>query len=366
MEKIVEKLSDIEDPRHSGYIKYKLADVLCIILCAVLCGLDELEGLHIFAESNRSFWEERLGLANVPSKSTFGRILNLVDADAVGKAMSEVLQERFGTKGNVVAVDGKAVRSTSKDGHPHSALQILTAYMTENGVVLGQEAIHEKTNEIPVFQQMLEHPAIEGKVITADAMHCQRETCGRIVSKHGDYVFGLKHNQPSLHEDVSLYIENADGEELETYRSVEKNAGRIEKRICRKIKDASWLLSRHDWPGLGCAFSIERVVDKRGDVSCETSYYISSMDAAPEQLMKIAREHWKIESMHWMLDVTFSEDDCRILSENAHKTLNSLRKYALAIHKNFLSVTGKRSSIKSHMLSCLLDHDRFLKLLEFL
>lgn len=366
MEKIIEKLSDIKDTRHSGYIKYKLADVLSIILCAVLCGLDDLESLHVFAESNKNLWEERLGLVSVPSKSTFGRILNIVDASAVGKAMSEILQERFGTKGNVVAVDGKAICSTIKDGRPHSALQILTAYMTENGVILGQESIHEKTNEIPVFQQMLDDLAIEGKVVTADAMHCQRETCAKIVSKQGDYVLGLKQNQPSLYEDVSLYIEGADGEELESCQSVEKNAGRIEKRICRKIKDVSWLLPRHDWPGLRSVFLIERMIDKRGEVSHETSYYISSLDAEPEQLMMLAREHWKIESMHWMLDVTFSEDDSYFLSENSHKTLNAMRKYALAVHKNFLSATKRRSSIKSNMLSCLLDHNLLLKLLEFL
>ncbi len=277
MEKMVEKLSMIKDPRHSGYIKYKLADVLSIILCAVLCGLDELEDLYVFAQSNRRIWEERLGLMSVPSKAIFGRILNLVDADAVGKAMSKILQERFGTKGDVVAVDGKAVRSTSKDGHPHSALQILTAYMTENGVILGQEAIHEKTNEIPVFQQMLEYLSIKGKIITADALHCQRETCKKIVCKQGDYVLGLKQNQPSLYEDISLYAEKADCEEMQTYQSVGQNAGRIEKRICRKIKDISWLLERHDWPGLRCAFLIERIVDKRGEISHETSYYISSL-----------------------------------------------------------------------------------------
>jgi len=103
MEEIVQKIEVIEDPRHSGYIKYKLADVLNIIMCAVLCGLDDLESLHVFAESNRNLWKERLELTSVPSKSTFARILNVMDADAVGKAMSEILQERFGTKGNVVA-----------------------------------------------------------------------------------------------------------------------------------------------------------------------------------------------------------------------------------------------------------------------
>ncbi len=361
MEEIVQKFTVIEDPRHSGHIKHKLADALSIIMCGVLCGLDDLESLHVFAESNRSLWEERLGLARVPSKSTFGRILNVV-----GKVMCGMLQERFGTKGNVAAVDGKAVRSTSKEGQPHSASQILTAYMTENGVMLGQEPIHEKTNGIPVFRQMLEDLAIKGKVVTADAMRCQRETCAKIVSKQGDYVLGLKQNQPSLYEDASSYKEEAGGEELETFQTVEKNAGRMEKRICRKIKDVSWLLPRHDWPGPRCVFFIERIVGKRGEASRETSHYISSLDTEPEQLMMLAREHWKIESTHWMLDVTFSEDECHFLSESVHKSLDAMRKYALAVHKNFLSATKKKSSIKSNMLSCLLDRKHFLKLLEFL
>jgi len=206
---------------------------------------------------------------------------------------------------------------------------------------------------------MLEYLDINEKVITADAMHCQRETCEKIISKQGDYIIGLKQNQPSLYEDVSLYAENADNEELDTCQSIEKNAGRIEKRICRKIKDISWLLRHHDLPGLRCVFAIERIVDNRRKVSCETSYYISSLDAAPEQLMKIAREHR-------MLDVIFSEDARCFSIENAHKTLNSMRKYALAVHKNFLSATKKKSSMKSNMLACLLDHNRFLKLLEFL
>lgn len=131
------------------------------------------------------------------------------------------------------------------------------------------------------------------------------------------------------------------------------------------LKDISWL-KEHKWPGLQSVFSIERIVDARGNHSQETSYYISSRDACAKQLMNLAREHWKIESMHWILDVTFSEDDCRFLSENAHKSMNSLCKFALAVHKNFLAAHHKKSSIKASMLSALLDSNSFLDLLHFL
>lgn len=214
--------------------------------------------------------------------------------------------------------------------------------MTNSGVVLAQEAIHKKTNEIPVFQKMLAYLDIEGKTVTADAMHCQRETCHKVIQGKGDYLFGLKENQPSLLEDVRLFFDGTSADDLDSFQTVEKNAGWSEKRTCCKFKDISWL-REHKWPGLQSVFSIERSVEVRGHFSRETSYYISSRDVPAKQLMELAREHWKIESMHWLLDVTFSEDDSRFLCENANRTMNTLRKFALAVHKNFLTANHVKS-----------------------
>lgn len=366
MEEIRVKLSSIEDPRHQSYVKYALADILIIIMCAVLCGLDTLGDLVIYAKNREEFLTKELGIEKVPSKATFARILSMVDGKQIGEAIINILHDRFGTVGEVVAVDGKAICSTTKPGNPHSALQILSAYVTSSGVILAQESIHEKTNEIPVFQEMLTYMDVAGKTVTADAMHCQRETCRGILQRKGDYLFGLKENQSSLLEDVRLFFEDQiNQDEWEISKTVEKNAGRIEKRICRKSKDISWL-KEYEWPGLQTVFSIERIVETRGHQSRETSYYISSRDASAKQLMALAREHWKIESMHWILDVTFSEDDCRFLSENAHKSMNALRKFALAVHKNFLTAYHKKSSLKASMLSALLDSNLLLNLLHFL
>ena len=179
-------------------------------------------------------------------------------------------------------------------------------------------------------------------------------------------MFGLKENQPSLLEDVRLFFEACGSQnELECAQTVEKNAGRIEKRICRKIKDISYL-EVHKWPGLKSVFSIERVTEVRGNRACQTSFYISSIDVSAAQLMALAREHWKIESFHWLLDVTFSEDSCRFLNENAHITMNSFRKFALAVHKNFLAANPKKSSIKASMLSALINPDALRLILQFL
>ncbi|MBD5150584.1 MAG: ISAs1 family transposase [Oscillibacter sp.] len=365
MEEIRARLSEIEDQRHPSYVKYPLAEILIIVMCAVLCGLDTLGDLVIYAKNRKEFLAKEFGIEAIPSKATFARVLSSVNGKAIGDAILDILRMRFGVSGEVIAVDGKAICSTAKPGNPHSALQILSAYMTDNGVVLAQEAIHEKTNEIPVFQEMLTYLDVEGKTVTADAMHCQRETCRRIIQRKGNYLFGLKENQPSLLKDVRLFFENADRKELDSFQTAEKNAGRIEKRVCRKIKDISWL-NEHKWPGLQSVFSIERTVETHGRSSKEVSFYISSCDSSPEFLMTMAREHWKIESMHWLLDVTFSEDNCRLLSENAHRTMNALRKFALALHKNFLAAYHKNSSIKAHMLSALLDSDLLLSILHFL
>lgn len=214
---------------------------------------------------------------------------------------------------------------------------------------------------------MLEFLNIEKKVITAGAMHCRRKTCGKIAAKKGDCVFGLKQNQPSLYDDVVLYYENTNNlEELESFKTAEKNAGRIETRICRKMHDALWLLPRHDRPGLKTAFCVERIVKERGRERQETSYYIASMDTSAQEFLRIVREHWKIESMHWMLDVDFSEDACRFFSENAHKTLNAIRKCALALHKDFLARTNRKTSIKANMPACLINRKRLFQLLESL
>jgi predicted transposase YbfD/YdcC len=261
-------------------------------------------------------------------------------------------------------VDGKAIRSTAIKGKPNSALQIITVHMTESGVVLAQETINEKTNEIPVFREMLDHINVKGKVITADALHCQRDTCEKIVDEKrgGDYVFGLKENQENLYRDVKLFFESeTDASCYEVFRKIEKNGGRIERRICRKIQDISWLTD-HKWPGLKSVFAVQRIVTAQGNTTDETEFYISSLTASAEKLLRISREHWKIESLHWLLDVDFSEDECELLSKNGQESPGSLRKLALLVHRKFVSglPERKRPSIKTCLLRCLVSEEMFM------
>jgi predicted transposase YbfD/YdcC len=367
VEKIREKLTFVRDTRNLSYIGYRLSDVLVIIIAAVLCGLDQLNEIVLYAQEREAFFAERFGIGRIPSKATFCRIMNAVKAEETAKAIIEFMKEEVGSFGDAIAFDGKAIRSTGPKGKPHSALQILTAYATGEGLVLAQEAINEKTNEIPVMQEMLDYIGVKGKTVTADAMHCQRETCAKITdAEHGgDYLFGLKENQKSLHDDVDLFFgDGVNDVDVETHSEIEKGHGRIERRICRKA-DAGWL-SEHDWPGLKTVFSVRRVVESKHGVTDETAYYISSLDLEPSELLRISREHWRIESLHWMLDVDFSEDKCALLSENGQKNLNIFRKLALFAHRAYLRKSQKKISAKASLFKCLLNNQNLLEIIRSL
>jgi len=361
---MIEKFEIIEDTRHQSYVKHKLSHILMIVMCAILCGLDELGDIVTFAENKANFLKENFGIEKIPSKATMSRVLSAIDGQKVAAVIIDIMKTSINKNEKVIAVDGKAIRSTSKTDKPYSALQIITAYLTESGVVLGQEKINEKTNEIPVLQQMLEYMNIKGKTITADALHCQKETCAKIIKKQGNYIFGLKENQKTLHDNIKLYFKDDNtNKDLETFTTIEKNGGRIEKRICRKTSDLSWLQECSLWAGLKTAFSVKRIITTGNKITEEISYYISSQDVSAKELLFLSREHWKIESMHWMLDVVLSEDKCRFWNENAHITLNILRKYALLLQKQFISALPKKASVKKNMLNCLMNDKLLLKII---
>ena len=361
-----EYFNEIADKRHQSYVKHRLQDILVMLMCAVLCGLDELGAVIVYIQNKADFFAQNFGIQEIPSKPTVSRVLRMIDGKQVAQTIIEIMREQIGESGDVIAVDGKAIRSTSKEGEAHSALQIITAYLTGSGIVLGQEKIHEKTNEIPTFQEMLSYLNVAGKTVTADAMHCQKETCKKIIDKGGDYLFGLKENQKTLHDDVALYFQSVpDDAVIETFSTSEKNGGRIEKRICRKTTQIAWLNNCEKWAGLRAILEVERIVTFKGKTTREQSYYISSSaSASAEQLLSIVREHWMIESLHWMLDVVFSEDDCTLQSEEAHITLNCFRKFALLLHRHYISNLSKKPSVKSNMLNCLMNDNLLLKVIS--
>lgn len=370
-----EMFAEVKDPRHQGYVKHKLADILILVMGAVVCGITELADMVVYFENKLAFYTKHYGITKVPSKPTLSRILNMIDDSEVSKDIVGIMKNNAGNIGNIIAVDGKAIKSTGIEGQPHSFLQIITAYLTESGVVLGQESIehNEKTNEIPVFQEMLDNLEIKGKTITADALHCQKETCKRIREKGGDYLFGLKENQKNMYNDVSLFFSSdINKEDWKEYATNEMNGGRIEKRTCRVTDNIHpWLTNVEEWDGLATVSAITRTVTKKKGTkeettTEETSYYISSLPCDAENILRSARQHWQIESMHWSLDVIWNEDDSGILSDNGNKVLNVFRKLALLAHKRYVAKLKKKKSVKSNVLSALLNDDVAFAVLQCL
>ena len=369
MDSIREKFATIEDKRHAGYVEHKLADVLILVMGAVMSGMTELADMMVYFASKADFYKDRFGIEKYPSKPTLSRILNMIDGDAVGEIITQIMREQAEDLGEFIAVDGKAIRSTGRKGQSHSFLQILTAYATESGVTLCQSAIsHEdKTNEIPVFQEMLDHLDVKDKTITGDAMHCQKETCDKIVKKGGNYVFGLKGNQIGLLEDVKLFFEDPiNNTEAISVSTVEQNGGRIEKRICRASSNVEWIENLAQWKGLQTIFSVTRITTTKKETTEETAYYISSLACEPKVLLSAVRTHWRIEAMHWALDVIWDEDDSGILSDNGNKTINALRKLALLAHKRYVASLTKKPSVKGNALAALLNDDTLLGVIRCL
>jgi predicted transposase YbfD/YdcC len=210
----------------------------------------------------------------------------MVNGEAVAKVIIEIMKERAELLGDIIAIDGKAIRSTLGKKSPHSMLQILTAYLTESGVVLGQQSLEQdKTNEIVAIKDLLDVIVVKGKTITADALHCQKDICDKITKKNGYYVLGLKENQKTLYNSAkSLIMDENNVKNIEECETYEKNKDRFERRICKKLLNISKLDNVNDWVGLKSVFSVRRIITSKGKTSDETSYYITSLDDSSEKL----------------------------------------------------------------------------------
>lgn len=351
--RIREVVDCISDVRCACDVKLALADILTISMCAILAGHEALDDMILYAEMNSDWLQKRFGIERLPSESTLRRVLKLVSPVELGQATLSLMQEAIGGSGDIIAIDGKAIRSTEKMAQLKRGMRILSAYDTQTSITLGQLEVGEKTNEIPVMLELLPLLEIGGRIITADAMHCQRKTCEAIIKGGGDYVFQVKKNQAELYEVIQGVMDKdiaEDPEALETAESYNQCHGRKEHRICY-LERVDWLDGKETWAGLNLFIAVDRIVEEKGDLRTERSYYISSLLGTAHHILQIVREHWKIESMHWMLDVTFHEDACRVQDAVLQMNLNLLRKMALALHKNYLAALEASGAMKKEMRS---------------
>ncbi len=359
MEKVIEKLERLTDHRRRwGNLRHKLVDIVFIGLVSVICGGTDFEHMEDTGNGKYEWFKKYLALPNgIPDSDTFRRVFERIDP----KELGEVLQELVEVKGNTVAIDGKTICGSGNG--KHKAYHVVSAWVAEHQITLGQLATEEKSNEITAIPELLDMLDIKGSTITIDAMGCQKQIAEKIYQKQADYVLGLKGNQTSLLSDVKLYFET----EVPPYknRTLEKDHGRIEEREYYLETKIDWLSQRKDWANLHGIGMVRTSVTtlKTGEFTQECRYFITSLTDV-WQFSDAARKHWSIESqLHWQLDVSFGEDSARARKDNSPLNMNILRKQALSLLNQ--ADFGKRVSVKRKMSRAAMDNaslDRILKL----
>lgn len=340
----------LPDPRVSRTQRHDLMNILTIALCAAIAGADSWVQVEEFGWSKleflRSFLDLPAGDDAIPSHDTFGRVFAALDPVALEKRLlnwSMALAQDLA--GEVVAIDGKALRRSLDRRRGQDALHLVSAWAAESGLVLGQVATDEKSNEITAIPQLVEMLDLKGATVTIDAMGCQKEIAGKIVDKQGDYVLAVKENQPKLREDVERIMDQARsvGDRLgcSYHETTEKEHGRIETRRTWTTATQGRLWQGEqdkDWPGLTSVALVESERTAEGKTTREKRYYISSRDGLEKHAAKhaghIIRQHWAIENrLHWVLDMAFDEDRCRVRMDEGARNLATLRKIALNLLK---------------------------------
>jgi len=367
---IAEHFSELGDPRRYNK-RHLLHDIIVIAICAAICGADDWVAVEEFGHAKQSWFEKFLKLPHgIPSHDTFGDVFGLLDPEQFRKSFIQWVQAVSEmTGGQVVPIDGKKLRRSHDKTLGRNAIHMVSAWAAESHVVLGQIKVDDKSNEITAIPQLLDLLAISGCIVTIDAMGCQKKIARKIVEeKDADYVLALKGNQSGLFEDVKGLFERAQEmgvENCDYHRTEEKGHGRLEVRECWTLSDPEYLASIRslvDWWGLQTVIMVrsERFVD--GRKSEESRYYISSLPDNAKQALGAVRGHWGIENkVHWVLDIAFREDECRIRKGNGAQNFAVLRHIALNLLKQEKTAT---CGIKNKRLKAGWDEDYLLKVLD--
>src|SRR5271168_1533613 len=332
---------DLQDPRQQGKIAYPLDEILLLCLLAVLAGAE------CFTEIAR-FGAKKLALLRrfrpfkdgTPAHDHLGDILATLDAEQFQGCFAAWVAAVAGVPEGVVAIDGKTSRRSGRKGATRDSIHMVSAFAARQRLVLGQVKVAEKSNEIIAIPKLLDMLAIEGAIVTIDAMGCQRDIAQNIIAKKADYVLALKGNQGSLRDDVEVFVAEQKVKDFKDTtisrdETVDADHGRIETRTTTVIHDVEWLQQRHSWPGLKGVVIVESCREISGKIERETRYYITSMSMTAVHLGHVIRSHWAIEnSLHWVMDMMFRDDECRVRTDHApanfatikHMAINLLRR----------------------------------------
>ena len=345
--------SKLEDPRIDRHKLYSLNEILFATLCGVLCGAEGWEDLELFCKSKISFLKKYLPFKNgVPSHDTFSRVFSRLNPKQFKESFMNwvgSLQEEIP---ELVALDGKKIRRSFDKAKNKKALYMVSAFATESNIVLGQEKVDCKSNEITAIPKLLDLLDLKGCLVTIDAMGCQKKIAKKIVDQGADYILALKGNQGDLYEEVKTFFaeemkNNFKDVKHDFYEDFDKGHGRIEIRKCWSSENVDWITGQKNWRGLKSISMVEstRIIENQKTI--ETRFYISSISANARRTAWAVRSHWKIEnSLHWVLDVTFNEDNSRIRNKNAPENISIIRHVALNLLRRHKEKNKQRTSIK--------------------
>ena len=335
MDGFLAMMEELEDPRTGNAKRYSLAELLYAAFAATLCGAQTCVDMADFARSKLEFLRERLPYEHgAPSHDTFSRLFRMLDSDAFEEWFTRFMVAFVAGEpdGDVYAVDGKTARRSHDGADGQPALHMVNVWSTRHGVVLAQRGVDGKSNEIPAVRQVLDMLALDGAVVTLDALHCQRATAAAIVARGADYLVAAKGNQGELNEDLKWFWKHLSPyARVDADRTLEKGHGRIETRTARCTQDVEWLQEEHAWPHLRSVVEIEREREVTGkEPTVETVRYLSSRALSAAEANRLARAHWEVENcLHWVLDVVFDEDRSRVRKDHGPANLAILRKLSL-------------------------------------
>ena len=338
---------DLPDPRQLGKVTYPLDEVLLLCLLAVLGGAETFVDIARFGEKKigvlRRFRPFRDG---TPSHDHLGDIFATLEAEAFQRCFVAWVAALTGVPADVIAIDGKTLRRSYQKKGAKAPIHMVSAFAARQRLVLGQIKVAEKSNEIVAIPKLLDMMAIEGAIVTIDAMGCQREVAEKILDKKADYVLALKGNQGTLREDVAVFAaeQKANGfkdTKVSRHETVDGDHGRIETRTYTAIHDVAWLQERHHWPGLRGIVMVESMREIGDKIEQETRFYITSLVWLAQALGPVIRGHWAIEnSLHWVMDMIFRDDECRIRTDHAPANFTTLKHMA---HNLIRKAPGKDS-----------------------
>jgi predicted transposase YbfD/YdcC len=352
----------LPDPRDTRNRKHLLGDIIVIAVCALVCGCDGPTAIRRWAVNRREWLQQFLQLPKgLPSKDCIRRVLIALKPEAFQACfrdwIAHAVRTADGAPARLIAIDGKTCRGSHDEAHGLGPLHIVSAWASEDGIALGQVATEEKSNEITAIPQLVQQIALKNAIVTIDAMGCQKEIAGAIVDGGGDFVIAVKDNQPKLREAITTYVLEHLERDLKdlkyrTHETTDRGHGRIDDRSYFLTTVPPEFPVAAEWPwvkAIGYAVRITRHAD--GTETDDVRYYILSRYLSGKRFAQAVRSHWSIESMHWVLDVTFREDDSRTRERTLGNNLSWLRRFAVTLLKRHPA----KDSIRGKMIQALMN-----------